>query len=305
LHAKLPFPIDFVTKVQTQRARIVEIGFRTKMVGAAAPPAYEWESQHRAGDYDKVGDEAVMLTGDENLADVNVSVQYRVIDAARFLFAASDVEAIVRTVSETVVREVVGRTPLDPVLTTGRALMERDCLAGIARRLQASSLGVEVRSIRFQDVHPPIEVVPAFREVANAYEEKNKLVNEAEAYRNEQIPTARGEAEKRLREALAFRIGRVHRARGDADRFVQRLRAYRGSPEVTRTRLYWEAMEQVLPGRKKLILDKKNGGRRQLLLLETGGVSLNLATGEVQKQPKPESPAPPPSKAKPFGPEEE
>jgi regulator of protease activity HflC (stomatin/prohibitin superfamily) len=139
----------------------------------------------------------------------------------------------------------------------------------LQRRLDNYASGVRVLNFRLQDVHPSLEVVDAFREVSGAYEEKNRLINEAEAYRNEQIALARGNAKAQLEQAHAYSTGRKSRAEGDANRFAQSEAAARSAPGPTELRLYLEAVEQVLPGKKKLILDRSKSARR-LFLMEDG-----------------------------------
>jgi Cu+-exporting ATPase len=277
LRYHFPYPIERVTKVALNQIRAVEIGFRTRKGTASVPyatsepVAYEWNIQHRSGRYEKRAEEAVMLTGDENLVELNAVVQYAVKDAAQFLFNVTDADATVRAAAESTLRKLVGETTLDAVLTTGRTDLERRCQEQLQKRLDAYRVGVAIRAVRLQDVHPPVEVVDAFRAVSSAFEEKNKLINEAEAYRNEQLPKARGQAQAKLQEAQGFRVGRTNRARGDADRFVQQQNAFRAAPDVTRTRLYWETMEEVLAGREKFIVDARKVGRRQMFFLDEKG----------------------------------
>ncbi|MCS6862195.1 MAG: FtsH protease activity modulator HflK, partial [Abditibacteriales bacterium] len=288
LHWHFPYPIERVTKIAPHQIRAVEIGFRTRRSVASAPygitepVAYEWNIQHREGRYEKRTEEAVMLTGDENLVELNGVVQYNLKDAAKFLFRASDADALVRAAAESTLRQLVAVTPLDAVLTTGRTQLERACQTQLQKRLDAYDVGVRVRAVRLQDVHPPVEVVDAFRAVSSAFEEKSKLINEAEAYRNEQVPKARGAAHAKVQEAQGFRVGRVRRAQGDAARFVQQQTAFRTAPDVTRTRLFWETMEEVWAGREKFIVDARKTGRRQMFFLDEKG---NVIVPEQQPQP--------------------
>jgi HflK protein len=282
LHWHFPYPIERVTKVALNQIRAVEIGFRTlPATEGQEPVAYEWNIQHRFGRYEKREEEAVMLTGDENLVELNAVVQYAVKDAAQILFNVTDADSAVRAAAESTLRKLVGETTLDAVLTTGRTDLERRCQQELQEKLDAYSVGVIVRAVRLQDVHPPVEVVDAFRAVSSAFEEKSKLINEAEAYRNEEVPKARGEAQKRLQEAQGFLVGRANRAQGDADRFAQQQTAFRAAPNVTRTRLYWETMEDVLAGREKFIVDARKIGRRQMFFLDEKG---NVVVPEKQQQ---------------------
>jgi membrane protease subunit HflK len=180
-----------------------------------------------------------------------------------------DGETTVRAAAESVMQSLATTTPLDDLLTTGRAAVEQKAKAFLQARLDKYDSGVSVLNVKLQDVHPSLEVVDAFRDVSGAFEEKNRLINEAEGYRNEQVALARGNAKARLREAEAYTLGRRNRADGDARRFVQTEAAFRDAPAVNERRLYLETMEQVLPGRNKMIVEPGKG-RRHLLLMEDG-----------------------------------
>jgi len=186
-----------------------------------------------------------------------------------YIFRLSDADAAIRTASESVIQSIVAATPLDALLTTGRRDIEARALAELQRRLDLYGAGVKVLHFKLEDVHPSVEVVDAFREVSGAAEERSRLINVAEGYRNEQVALARGQGEASLRNAQAYALGRVNRAGGDASRFTQAEAAYRTAPGPTETRLYLETMEQVLPGRQKLIIDSR-GGRRHLMMLQDG-----------------------------------
>jgi regulator of protease activity HflC (stomatin/prohibitin superfamily) len=156
----------------------------------------------------------------------------------------------------------------------------------LQRRLDRYQTGIRVLQVKLQDVHPSLEVVDAFREVSGAYEEKNRLINEAEGYRNEQVALARGNAKARLRNAEAYGLGRKNRAAGDASRFVQHEAAFRAAPGPNETRLYLETLEQVLPGKRKLIMDPGRG-RRHITLLEDGVEIAPPSAAIVAPQPRP------------------
>ena len=178
--------------------------------------------------------------------------------------------------AESAIRSAIAASELDVSLTTGRQALELRAQQELQQRLNRDHAGVRVLSVRLQDVHPPLEVVDAFREVSSAFEEKNRLINEAEAYRNERVAIARGQAASRLEEALGYKLGRANRATGDADRFVQAEAAYRTAPGPTEDRLFLETMEQVLPGRNKLIVDTSGKGRRQILTIDSQTLKLLL-----------------------------
>ncbi len=270
LHYKLPWPVERLTRIQARRVRVVEIGFRSVSGRPdAEPAAYEWNGQHRSGLYQKRPEEALMLTGDQNMIEVNASIHYQVERADAFLFQQLDGDQTIRQAAESVIQAITTTTPLDDVLTTGRESIERKSLAELQRRMDRYDAGIRVLRVKLEDVHPSLEVVDAFREVSAAFEEKNRMIQEAEGYRNEQVALARGNAQALVQNAYSYTVGRTNRAGGDAARFMQQERAFRSAPGPTETRLYLETMEQVLPGRKKLILDSGKG-RRHLWLLEDG-----------------------------------
>jgi len=160
------------------------------------------------------------------------------------------------------------------VLTEGRRQVEQRARDELQRRLDQYGAGVQVLEVKLEDVHPALEVVDAFREVSDAFEEKNRLINEAEGYRNEQLALAQGNAKAALENTHAYSLGRKTRAEGDASRFLAAEAAFRSAPEATQSRLYLETMEEVLPGKKKLVIDTR-AGRRQLMLLRDGIVLPN------------------------------
>jgi HflK protein len=210
-----------------------------------------------------------MLTGDQNMIELNATVHYSISRADDFLFRQLDGDGTVRAAAESVVQSIATATPLDDILTTGRRAVEQRARRDLQARLDKYGAGIEILQVKLEDVHPSLEVVDAFREVSGAYEEKNRLINEAEGYRNEQVALARGNAKASLEAAAAYNLGRVNRANGDATRFIAREQAFRAAPGPSETRLYLEAMEQILPGKKKLILDSSKG-RRHLFVLEDG-----------------------------------
>jgi len=270
LHYKLPWPVERLTRVQAQRIRVVEMGFRSNVVNPETEPAaYEWNVQHRAGRFQRKPEESLMLTGDQNMIEVNATVHYQLARPGDFLFRQWDGEATVRAAAESVLQSIVTATPIDEALTVGRQAIERKAEAELQRRLDRYSAGVRVLRVKLLDVHPSLEVVDAFRDVSGAFEEKNRLINEAEAYRNEQVALARGNGEARLLNAQGYSLGRKNRAAGDAARFELAEQAFRAAPGPTETRLYLETMEQVLPGKRKMIVDSSKG-RRHLMLVEDG-----------------------------------
>jgi len=251
--------------------RAVEIGYRSNASAAVetVPAAYEWNVQHRSGRFQKIPEESLMLTGDQNMIELNATVHYSISHPDDFIFRQLDGDTTIRAAAESVMQSLTTQTPIDALLTTGRRAFEEHARELIQKRMDRYGAGIEVLQVKLQDVHPSLEVVDAFRAVSGAYEEKNRLIDEAEGYRNEQVALARGNAKAQLANAASFKVGRVNRASGDAERFNLRESSYRGAPGPNDTRLYFDAIDSVLPGKKKLILDKTKG-RRHLFLLDDG-----------------------------------
>ena len=294
IHYKLPWPVDQLTRVQDRRVRVVEIGFRTNAAKSdAGPAAYEWNVQHRSGRFQRQPEESLMLTGDQNMIELNATVHYDLARPDEFVFGQLDGAATVRAAAESALQSVVTGAPLDDVLTTGRSSIEQRVRAGVQSRVDRYHAGIRVLSVRLEDVHPSLEVVDAFRDVSGAFEEKSRVINEAEGYRNEQVALARGNARASLAAASGYTVERVRRAEGDANRFTQRETAFRSAPGPTQTRLYLETIEQVLPGKKKLIVDSTKA-RRQLFVLEDsveiGGAALNPVFSESPAGKTPKEP---------------
>ncbi len=250
--------------------RFGRIGFRSSAGKTTNEPlTYEWNVQHRTGRFQSKPEESLMLSGDLNMIEVNAVIHYRIRKPDDFLFRQMDGDATVRTAAESVLQSVTTTSALDNVLTFDRLTLESRLRTELQTRLDRYEAGVEVLGARLLDVHPSLEVVDAFREVSAAFEEKNRLINESEGYRNEQIALARGNAQARVVEADSYAGGRKNRSEGDASRFNQSEEAFRAAPALTETRLFLESMEQILTGKRKMIVDAGKG-RRSLLLIEDG-----------------------------------
>lgn len=270
LHYKLPWPAERLTRIDAERVRVVEVGFRSGAEYAGSEPAaYEWNVQHRAGRFRRMPEESLMLSGDQNMLEVTATVHYRLSHPDDFLFRLLDGESTVRAAAESELQAVVTATPLDEILTAGRRALEQRVRRRLQQRLDRYGAGAEVLEVRLLDVHPSLEVVDAFRDVAGAFEEKNRLINEAEGYGREQVALARGNAAASLVAAQGYSLGKRNRAEGDAERFRQAELAFRTAPGPTETRLYLETIEEVLANRPKMILDAAHG-RRHLTLLDDG-----------------------------------
>lgn len=290
LHWRWPWPMGWHWRVRPDEVRRVEIGFRTTSGAFAEPPAYEWNVQHRGGRYERQNEEGAVWTGDENLADVNYVVQYRVSDPHAALFhvgptmadGTSKWDHLVRAVAESCFHAEMSGRPIDTLLASDRAAVADAVRARMVAVLERYAGGFSIESVCLGDIHPPLEVVPAFRDVASAAEEKESSVNQAEAYQYETQALAQGQASQQVALAEGFQSDRTARAEGSAERFVGVATAYALAPEVTRLRLYLQTVEQVLPGRRKVILDRVPEGARRLLYLGAKGLMSLPATAPAE-----------------------
>lgn len=209
-----------------------------------------------------------MLTADENIIDVEVAVQYNVKDPAQYLFSTREPDATLQDVSQSAVREVVGKNTMDFVLTEGRTDVVIQVKSAIQEALDGYATGLEVKSVNLQDAQPPEQVQPAFADAIKAREDEQRFINEAEAYANGVIPQARGQATQVVEEARAYRTRVSKAAEGEAKRFEDMLAEYRKAPEVTRKRLYLETVEGVLGNSSKVIMDVQGGNNVVYLPLD-------------------------------------
>ncbi|HMR06485.1 MAG TPA: FtsH protease activity modulator HflK [Polyangiaceae bacterium] len=236
LHYRFPF-VQRKDVVNIEKIRRIEVGFR--------------------GDQ-RVPHEALMLTGDENIVEAQMIVQYRVTDPSKFLFRIRDPEDTLRATAEVALRSMVGRTSIDEVITTGREKVQSETRSWLQKLMDEYQSGISVTEVKLQTVDAPDEVKEAFHDVVRAREEKEKLINQAMGYKADLIPRARGEARKIEREAEGYKEQRVLRANGDASKFESVLAEYTKAERVTRERLYLETMERIL-GKidKKVVVDKE------------------------------------------------
>lgn len=257
LHYHLPYPFEDVKIVNVTDVKRVEIGYRT-----IAP-----------GKFSDQPDEALMLTGDLSIVSVEATVFYKIKNAADYIFKIQAPEETVKVAAESALRQIVGENGINDILTIKKnsiQLAARDILQDI---LDKYNSGILIEGFLLQDVKVPTQVEQAYRDVASAKEDKQKLINEAEAYSNQVIPKARGEAAKIINDAEAYQASRVAEAQGDVSRFIQLLERYKMGEDVTRTRLYLETMEKVLPEMNKIIISEGSEGILKLLNLnsEQGG----------------------------------
>ncbi len=250
LNYHLPYPIETVQTPKVTEVKRVEIGFRTM-----------GNNQYRA-----IEKESLMLTGDENIVDAELIVQYKIKDAASYLFNFVMPVLTVREAAEASLRTVIGKHKIDEALTSGKFLIQEETKDLLQSILDKYGTGVLVVAVQLQDVSPPKQVRAAFKDVASAKEDKNRMINQAEGYRNDVIPKARGEAQAMISEAEGFREARVSRAEGEVAKFNAMLVEYKKAKVVTRKRLYLETMEEILPNINKYIIPGGDGGNLLNLL---------------------------------------
>ena len=251
LNYHIPWPIQQVTIVDVESIRRVEIGFRT------------------TGENSKqeVLSEALMLTMDENIVQVELLVQYRIANSRAFVFNVQNPEDVLLTSAEVGLRSTVGQMTIDAVITEERARVQDETRVFLSRLLEDYGTGILVTDVRLQVADPPEEVRDAFQEVVRALADRERLINEAEAYQNDIVPRARGDKQRLIEEATAFKDREVLRATGDAQRFLSVLEAYRLAPEVTRERLHIEALEGILDQVGLILLDDEAIGNQVLPFL--------------------------------------
>ncbi len=250
LNWHFPAPIEQVDVVNISQQRILEVGYR---------------SGGRQQALGSVPREALMLTKDENIIDVRIAVQYKVKDAKDFLFNVRNPAATLKQVTESVERGVIGQSTMDFVLTEGRSEIVAQMEKEIQEIMDSYDSGIVVTSVNLQDAQPPEQVQGAFEDAIKAREDQQRLINEAEAYANGVVPIARGNAARLIQEAEGYKAKVVASAEGEGKRFLSLLTEYKKAPEVTRTRLYIDAMESVLSKTKTVMVDVK--GSNNLLYL--------------------------------------
>ncbi|MGE0725421.1 MAG: FtsH protease activity modulator HflK [Alphaproteobacteria bacterium] len=248
LNYHLPTPIETVLTPKVTRVNRVEVGFRAG------------EGTRGAGSPRQIGEESLMLTGDENIVDINFTVFWVIRNAGEFLFNVRAAEQTVKAAAESAMRESIGQVQIALALAEGRRDIEQNTLRLLQQILDSYGAGILVTQVQLQKVDPPGPVIDAFRDVQRARADQERLRNEAEAYRNDIIPRSRGEAERLVQEAEAYKQEVVARSQGDAERFVSVYNAYRAAPEVTTQRIYLETIEDVLRNVNKVLIDKSGGG---------------------------------------------
>ncbi len=243
-HWHLPFPIETVTRVNVEQIRTAEIGYRNVVKG----------SQRFGGN---VSSESLMLTKDENMIDAKFAVQYRVNDAQAYLFNVATPDMTLRQVSESAIRQVVGKNTMDYILTEGRASVADSIKERSQELLDLYKTGLSITTVNMQDAQPPEQVQAAFSDAVKAREDKQRLINEAQTYANDILPKSRGLAARLLEESRAYKSEVTSKSEGESSRFKQILAEYEKAPVVTKERLYRETMEGVLASTSKVVVDSK------------------------------------------------
>ncbi|WP_454060975.1 FtsH protease activity modulator HflK [Candidatus Nitrospira salsa] len=241
-HFKIPI-METVQTPKVEKLHRVEVGFRTDPRGRAR----------------SIPRESLMLTGDMNILSVEFIVQYKISDARNYLYQVTNVEATIHNAAEASMREIIGKNKIDEALTVGKAEIQQttqDLLQGILDQYQA---GVQIATVQLQDVNPPEAVAAAFKDVASAKEDREKLINQAHGYRNDLLPRAKGEAAQEVNKAKAYAQARITRAEGEANHFLKTFKEYKQSKDIISKRIYIETMEKILANTEKIILDSNAG----------------------------------------------
>jgi membrane protease subunit HflK len=248
-HYRLPYPFESVLTPQVTKIQRIEVGFRSGTAGSfGASPAR------------LVPEESHMLTGDENIVDVQFIVQYKIDDAQAYLFNVANQEKTVKDAAQAAMREVIGYNKIDAALTDDKTTIQNDTRDQLQRILNSYQSGIRVMAVQLQDVHPPRAVVDSFKDVASAKEDKSRFINEAEAYENDLIPRTRGEVASILNQAQAYRETKIRQAQGESDRFTAVLEEYLKAKDITRARIYIETMEEIMsrPEVEKIIMSNES-----------------------------------------------
>jgi membrane protease subunit HflK len=253
LHWRFPTPIETKIIVNTEKVQTVEVGYRSAANNTRQT----------------VQRESLMLTEDENIIDIAFAVQYRISNANNFLFNVSDqMDVLVRSATEAAVREVVGKTSMDDVITSGRSIVASQTSEILQRILDRYESGIEIVSVDMQHALPPSEVKPAFDDAVKAREDEVRYKNEAEAYSNDVIPRARGKSARIVQESEAYKATVIAQAKGEASRFTSILKEFNAAPEITRERMYLESIEKVLDGSNLVMVDQENSNNIMYLPLD-------------------------------------
>lgn len=246
VHIKMPSPIESVVIIKVTEVRRLEVGFRTVSYS------------NKTATYRYIPQEALMLTGDENIVSIELIVQYKIKNAYNYIFKVVKPDQLIKIATESALRQVIGNSVIDKVLTVGKYEVQENVKELLQRITDKYYMGIKVMGVQLQDVAPPKEVEAAFKDVASAKEDKNRYINEAEGYKNNILPKTRGEAVRVIKEAESYKISIIKKAQGDVARFLKMLAEYKKGKDITKERLYLETMEKVLKNTKKTIIDAES-----------------------------------------------
>lgn len=242
VHSKLPWPIQTVKVLPVRITQQMTFGYR-----------------EQNGKITEVPEEAMMITGDEGIIWADLLVEWRISDISKYMFSTEQPEALLNNATSAALRSVIGSKKLDDALTTGKVEIQSQVQQRLVELMQSYDAGIRIESVKLQDVEPPAEVADAFKDVNNARETMVTKQNEAEKYRNEQVPTARGKAQELIEKANAYKLQRVNAAKGDVATYQALYEAYKANPTITRDRLILETLDQILPGAEIYIMDSSEG----------------------------------------------
>lgn len=277
LNYHIPSPIESVETPKVTRVNRIDVGYRP--------------TDRSQGRVPQVPEEALMLTGDENIVDINFFVLWRIKDAKDYLFNIADPDQTVKAAAESAMRDVIGHTDIARALAPGRAAIETEAQKLLQDMLDSYHSGIEVTELRLEKVDPPPQVIDAFRDVQSAKIDFTRLQNEADAYQNDVVPRAQGDAARLIQEAEAYKQQVVKQAEGDAQRFISVYNAYKLAPDVTARRLYIETMQDVLKNANKIILDRGASASGVVPYLPLPAIKGGATSGGAAQTPR--GPAPP------------
>lgn len=269
----IPWPIQSVTKVNVAFERRVEVGFRDQPHSRL--PSDDDDSKNN------VPSESLMLTGDENIVDIDFVVMWHISDAKSYLFRIRDPETTIKKVAESAMREIIGRDKIQKAMTEGRADIEARTMDLMQKILDEYESGIDINSVQLLSVDPPSQVVDAFDDVQRARADKERTKNEAETYRNDIVPRARGDAQKLIRDAEAYKEAVLSKAKGETERFLSVYEAYKQAKDVTTRRIYIETMQKIMQDSKKVIMEDG----------KSGAVLPYLSLDQLREKAKPAIPA--------------
>lgn len=262
LHFKLPYPIQSVTKVAVNKTQKLQIGYAS-------------ENESASYTSPSIADEAKMITGDFNIVNIDFFIEWKISDPVKFLYNSDEPAQILKMVSQSSARSIIGSKDVDGVLTTEKSIIQAEIKEKIVGKLDNYDLGIQLLDVKIQDSEPPTqEVIQAFKEVETAKQEKETRINEALAYRNKTLPAAESNADKLIREAESYRESKINKAKGDVAKFNAMFTEYAKNKDITRTRMYLETIEEILPD-VKVYIDSSEGGVQKLLPLESFNSTLN------------------------------